>query len=93
MRRTDAEKAVTRSKAHPRIAPPKNSAQNSKPGWPKGRKNREKTPVVLSPELQQIHAMMPQQLTRMNGVIPVCHVVLDGHFGTHPALHMVRRVG
>jgi len=93
MRRTEAEKAAARSKAHTRSTRSKNTAKKGKPGRPTGSKNREKTPVVLSPELQRIHTMMQQQLTVMNGVIPLCHVVLDGHFGTNSALHMVRGFG
>ena len=37
--------------------------------------------------------MIQQQLAVINGVIPVEHTVLDGYFGNHPALHMVRGLG
>ena len=93
MRRTEAEKAATETRAHKRIAQPKHPAKQGKAGRPRGSKNREKTHVVLSPELQRIHTMMQQQLAVINGVIPLCQMVLDGHFGNNPALHMVRSVG
>ena len=93
MRRTEAEKAAARTKAQQHIAHLKNKAQTGKPGRPKGSKNREKTHVVLSPALQRIQTMIQQQLAVINGVIPVEHTVLDGYFGNHPALHMVRGFG
>jgi putative transposase len=93
MLRTEAEKAATRTKAHKRISPPKHQATTGKTGRPPGSKNREKTHVVLSPELQRIQIMIQQQLAVINGVIPLCHTVLDGHFGNNPAMHMVRSVG
>jgi putative transposase len=93
MLRTEAEKAATQSKARKRISQPKYPAKKGKPGRPQGSKNREKTHIVLSPELQRIQTMMQQQLLVINGVIPLSHTVLDGHFGNHPALHMVRSVG
>ena len=93
MRRTEAEKAAARTKAQQHIAHLKNKAQKGKPGRPKGSKNREKTHVVLSPVLQRIQTMIQQQLAVINGVLPVEHTVLDGYFGNHPALHMVRGFG
>jgi len=93
MLRTEAEKAAAHSKARKRSSPPKHAAKKGKPGRPQGSKNGEKTHIVLSPELQRIQTMMQQQLSMINGVIPVSHTVLDGHFGNHPALHMVRGVG
>jgi putative transposase len=93
MRRTEADKAATQTKAHKRISPPTHQANTGKPGRPPGRKNREKTHVVLSPALQRIQTMLQQQLAVINGVMPLCHIGLDGHFGNNPAMHMVRSVG
>jgi putative transposase len=93
MLRTEAEKAATHSKARKRISHPKHTAKKGKPGRPQGSKNGEKTHIVLSPELQRIQTMIQQQLSLINGVIAVSHTVLDGHFGNHTALHMVRGVG
>jgi hypothetical protein len=93
MLRTEAETAATQAKAHKKISHPTRQANTGKPGRPQGSKNREKTHVVLSPERQRIHTMIQQQLAVINGVIPLCHTVLDGHFGHNPAMHMVRSVG
>jgi hypothetical protein len=92
MLRTEAEKATAKTTAHKNTATHQNpkNAQRRKPGRPKGRKNREKTHVVLSPERQRIQTMIQTQLEQINGAIPVSHIVLDGKFGHHPALHMVR---
>jgi putative transposase len=93
MLRTEAEKAATQAKAHKKISHSTHQANPSSPGRPPGSKNREKTHVVLSPELQRIQTMIQQQLAVINGIIPLCHTVLDGHFGNNPAMHMVRSVG
>jgi putative transposase len=93
MRRTEAEKAAARAKAHKRGSHSQDTANKAKPGRPQGSKNRAKTPVVLSSELQRIQTMMQQQLATIDGAIPLCHMVLDGHFGNNPALYMVRSVG
>jgi hypothetical protein len=93
MRRTEVEKAAAHTKAHQRISTLPHTTQKGKPGRPTGSQNRARTPVILSPELQRIHTMLQQQLATSNGAIPLCHTLQDGHFGSHPALHMVRSVG
>jgi putative transposase len=93
MLRTAAEKAATQSKARKRLSQPKPTATKGRPGRPQGSKNREKTHIVLSPELQRIQTMIQQQLSMINGIIPLSYTVLDGHFGNHLAMHMVRGVG
>jgi putative transposase len=93
MVRTEAEKAAARAKApqkahqRPPDTPPK------KPGRPKGSKNRAKMPGLLTPELQRIQRMIHKQLDLIGIVIPINHIVLDGHFGHHAALQMVRGCG
>ena len=47
----------------------------------------------LNPELQRIQAMIEKLLKLIGTVIPLHHLVLDGHFGNHPALHMARGCG
>ena len=89
MLRTEAAKAATQAKAHKNISHPKPQANTGKPGRPEGSKNREKTHVVLSPELQRIQKMIQQPLAVINGVIPLCYTVLNGHFGNNQAMHMV----
>ena len=93
MLRTAAEKAATQSKARKRLSQPKHPASKGRPGRPQGSKNREKTHIVLSSELQRMQTMIQQQLSVINGIIPLSYTVLDGHFGNHLALHMVRGVG
>jgi putative transposase len=95
MLRTEAGKATAKTTAHKHTAkhPNPKNAQRRKPGRPKGSQNREKTQVVLSPELQRIQTMIQTQLEQINEAIPLSHIVLDGKFGNHPALHMVRGCG
>jgi putative transposase len=47
--------------------------------------------VVLNPELQRIQKMLKSFLDITQGTIQLTYLVLDGHFGNHPALHMVRQ--
>jgi len=49
--------------------------------------------VTLSPELLRIQAMLKAQLELMQGLINVAYLAMDGHFGNHPALCMVRQCG
>ncbi len=91
--RTEAEKAASRAKASTKARKRHKSATNGKPGRPKGSKNQDKAQVSLTPELQRIQSMIQKQLQVIGGMIPVTHMVLDGHFGTRPALQMVRGCG
>jgi len=93
MVRTEAEKVATQAKSHKKTQQRQKTAHQGKPGRPPGSKNREKTPVTLSPELQRIQTMIQQQLGVVGGLIPLTHMVLDGHFFNSPALHMVRGCG
>ena len=89
--RSEAEKAASRAKAAAkRAAKP---AEPRKRGRPNGSKNKVSSEVVLSPELLRIKAMLEGQLKRMTGLISLTYLVLDGHFGNHPTLHMVRQCG
>lgn len=86
MMRTQAEKAAAQAKKTSRKAPKgKNGANKGNPGRPIGSKNKDKTPVTLSPELLRIEAMIREQLQLIGSVIPLRHMVLDGHFGNYPA--------
>lgn len=94
MVRSEAEKAATEDKkTSQKTAKCKKKAQKGKPGRPKGSKNKDKTVVTLNPELQRIQDMTQKLLKLIGTVIPLSHLVLDGHFGNHPALHMVRGCG
>ena len=89
--RSEAEKAASQAKAAAKQAP--KPAEPRKRGRPKGSKNKVAAEVVLSPELLRIQAMLEAQLKLIAGCIPLTYLVLDGHFGNHPALHMVRQCG
>lgn len=62
-----------------------------KPGRPRGQKNKNKTVVTLTPELQQIQTMLQAVLLKLTGWLSVTYVALDGHFGNNNALQMVRQ--
>jgi putative transposase len=89
--RSEAEKAASRAKTTAKRAP--KPAEPRQRGRPKGSKNKVSSEVVLSPELLRIQIMLQAQLKLMAGLISLTYLVLDGHFGHHPALHMVRQVG
>ena len=89
--RSEAEKTASRAKAAAKRAP--KAVALRKAGRPKGSKNKTAADVSLAPELLRIQAMLRAQLKLMAGQIPLVYLVLDGHFGTHPALHMVRQCG
>jgi hypothetical protein len=89
MVRTAEEKAASRAKKQARKA--KSGGPKRKPGRPKGSRNKNKAEVVLNPELQRIQKMLQAFLNTVQGMLHLTYVVLDGHFGNHPALHMVRQ--
>jgi len=61
-------------------------------GRPKGSKNRNKTEVILTPELLRIKSMINSLFKLLTGLIPLTYLVLDGHFGNNNALQMARQV-
>ncbi len=89
--RSAAEKAASAAKAAAKQAP--KSGEPRKRGRPKGSQNKVAADVTLSPELLRIQAMLTAQLKLMAGHMPLAYLVLDGHFGNHPAMHMVRQCG
>jgi hypothetical protein len=89
--RTAAEKAAAKAKKQAKKAQSK--TKKRKPGRPKGSKNKDKTQVELTPELERINTMITKQLAIINGEIPVKYRVLDGHFGNNNALQMTRQTG
>ena len=90
--RSEAEKAAAKAG---RKKKPAKQAQTppKKPGRPKGSKNRDKTRVELTPELQCIQKMVQKQLAALQHLIAVRYLALDGHFGNNNALQMVRQCG
>ena len=89
--RSAAEKAARQAKAAAKQAA--KSAAPRPRGRPKGSQNKTSADVDLSPELQRIQTMLRAQLQLIAGHIPLAYLVLDGHFGNHPAVHMVRQCG
>ncbi len=90
--RSEAEKAAAKAKKQQRKAKQKAKVKG-KPGRPKGSKNRDKTQVELTPELQRIQEMVKEQLAIFQGLLSITYLVLDGHFGNNNALQMVRQCG
>jgi IS4 transposase len=89
MIRTEEEKAASKVKKEAEKA--KSAQPKRKPGRPKGSRNKNKADVVLNPELQRIQKMLQSFLNTLQGTIHLTYLVLDGHFGNHPAFHMVRQ--
>ncbi len=87
--RTEAEKAESLAKKQAKQAKP--AGTKRKPGRPKGSRNKNKADVVLNPELQHIQKMLQGLLNTIQGTLHLTYLVLDGHFGNHPAYHMVRQ--
>jgi len=87
--RSDAEKAASKAKAAAKKA--KSPCAKRRPGRPKGSKNTPKADVTLTPELGRITGWLEAVLHLIAGVVSLTYVVLDGHFGNHNALHMVRQ--
>jgi putative transposase len=90
--RTEDEKAVAKEKAQKKKAK-KKSKKKGKPGRPKGSRNRNKTQVELTPELERIQKMVKGLLGLVGKAIPLCYLVLDGHFGNNNALQMTLQCG
>jgi hypothetical protein len=87
--RTAEEKAASQAKKQAKKA--KAEGPKRKPGRPKGSRNKNKAEVMLNPELQRIQKMIQAFLNTIQGTIHLTYLVLDGHFGNHPALYMVRQ--
>ncbi len=90
--RSEAEKAAAKARQQKRPAKRK-STSKKKPGRPQGGKNRDKTQVELTPELQRIQHMVTNQLAALQNLVTVRYLALDGHFGNNNALQMVRQCG
>jgi hypothetical protein len=88
--RTETEKRAAKARAKQKKT---KKANRRKPGRPKGSKNKDKTQVTLTPELQLVKMMVQKQLMLINGLIPLTYLALDGHFGNNKALQMTRQCG
>lgn len=86
----EAAKARTKKRKTKKREP---MAAKGKPGRPKGGKNRDKTQVEWTPELSRLQDMLKTQLSVIQGIIPIKHLALDGHFGNNNALQVVLQCG
>jgi len=90
--RTPEEKEAAKKKKGKKTKK-KNNSSKTKPGRPKGSKNRDKSQVTLTPELERIQKMIKKQLLLLKGLVKIRHIALDGHFGNNNALQMVLQCG
>jgi len=88
--RTQAEQVVAKEHKQKRAKKDK-VALKKKRGRPKGSRNRDKTQVELTPELQRIQKMLKEQLAMLRNWVTVRYLALDGHFGNNNAMQMVRQ--
>jgi hypothetical protein len=90
--RSEEEKAQAKAKAEAKKAKRKKKVKN-KGGRPKGRKNRDKTKVKLTPELTRIQLMIKKLMALIGQILHIRHLVMDGKFGNNNALQMARQCG
>ena len=69
------------------------SMPKRKRGRPKGSRNRNKTQVQLSDTLKHLQTLIKALLRRIDDLIPVRYLVLDGYFGHNNALQMTQQCG
>jgi len=65
--------------------------QKGKRGRPKGSKNKNRREVELSPYLLQVQKMLKELLMLIGLDLKLVYCVLDGAFGNHYALQLVRQ--
>ena len=72
---------------------PQKPVPRRKRGHPKGSRNRNKMEVQLSDTLKHVQTTIKALLRRIDDLIPVRYLVLDGYFGHNPALQMTQQCG
>jgi len=89
--RSEEEKAACKAKKEAKRV---NSAKPMrKRGRPTGSKNKDKSEVMLTPELLRIQKMIKALLVRVRPLLHPVYLAMDGHFGNYPAFQMVRQCG
>ena len=86
----------TRRRSLPASEPPEKTQQlvpRRDRGRPKGSRNRNKTQVHLSDTLKHLQTLIKALLRRIDALIPVRYLVLDGYFGHNNALQMTKTCG
>lgn len=89
--RSAEEKAKSRAKKQAQKA--KAEEPKRKRGRPKGSCNQKKAEKMPNPQLERMQKMIQELLKTIAGHIQLTYLVLDGHFGNHPALQMVQQCG
>ena len=79
--------------SEPRDTTTQTPAPERKRGRPKGSRNRNKTEVELSETLKHLQTMVKALLVRVDDLIPLRYLVLDGYFGHNNALQMTQQCG
>jgi putative transposase len=87
--RSEEEKAACKAKKEAKSV--KSIEPKRKRGRPKGSKNKDKSELLLNPELLRIQKMLKALLKRIGTLLHPVYVVMDGHFGNHPSFQMVRQ--
>ena len=81
----------------PLASEPRDTTQTPAPerkrGRPKGSRNRNKTEVELSDTLKHLQTMVKALLRRIDDLIPLRYLLLDGYFGDNHALQMTQQCG
>ena len=87
----------TRRRSLPETSEPHEETQKPVPrrkrGRPKGSRNRNKTEVQLSDTLKHVQTTIKALLRRIDDLIPLRYLVLDGYFGHNPGLQMTQQCG
>ena len=91
---------IVRGDTHSRSSPASDARDETQPpapqrtrGRPKGSRNRNKTQVELSDTLKHLQTMVKALLARVDDLIPLRYLVLDGYFGHNNALQMTKQCG
>lgn len=89
--RTAEEKQEARARQKKQKRSTSKKGPKGLPGRPKGKKNKDKSQIQWTSELQLIQAMLQKLMALMENVCSVAYLVMDGHFGNNNALQMVRQ--
>ncbi len=90
--RSAEDKAATQAKKQAKQQR-KPAQPKGKPGRPKGSKNKDKTQIEWTTELQVLNRLLGKLLQLVLQTLSVTYVVLDGQFGNNNALQVVRQAG
>jgi putative transposase len=90
--RSAEDKAATQAKKQAKQEC-KPTQPKGKPGRPKGSKNKDKTQIEWTTELQVLNRLLGKLLELVLQTLSVTYVVLDGQFGNNNALQVVRQAG